>query len=96
MENAPSGDSPSVDSPSVDSPSLRQIQSPPARGASKRKPVLNIERSLKSDNRYQYEVGTLDRCMRILFWCKKSERKKMEQSLIGRYEQYRVKFSALN
>ena len=34
--------------------------------------------------------------MRILFWCKKSERKKMEQSLIGRYEQYRVKFSVLN
>lgn len=86
MENAPG----------VDSPTLRQIQSPPPPRASKRKPVLNIQRSLTSDNRYQYEVGTLDRCMRILFWCKKSERKKMEQSLIGRYEQYRVKFYVLN
>ncbi len=86
MENAPS----------VDSLSLRQIQSPPPPQASKRKPVLNIQRSLTSDHRYQYEVGTLDRCVRILFWCKKSERKKMEQSLIDRYEQYRVKFYVLN
>jgi hypothetical protein len=85
METAPTGDS----------PSLRQIQSLSPPRASMRKPALNIRRSSMFDNRYQYEVDTLDRCVRILFWCKKNERKEMEQSLIVRYEQYRVKFYVL-
>ena len=79
-------------------PSLRQIQETPPKRASQpagRKPRLAVQRIKLADGRLEYRVPTLDRALRIYYWCQKAGRSVMEQSIVSNYPQYRVSFYVL-